>query len=186
MKVYNNITNETPPETAVALGFFDGLHLGHKKVIKKTIYFKNKGLIPAVFTFSQNPKSVLSDSDIMQITNLDEKERYLEKMGVELFYAVDFLKIKDLSPEEFVKEILFKKLNAKVAVCGFNYHFGRGAAAGAEDLKKICKKYGIKTYIIKPVLYKKEIISSTKIRNALINNDLQTANDMLGIKNDKN
>lgn len=181
MKVYSDISNENLQEKAIALGFFDGLHLGHKKVIKKALSFKNKGLIPTVFTFSQNPKAVLSDKNIMQIMDINEKESKLEKMGIELFYALDFFKIKDFTPEKFVEEILFKKLNAKVAVCGFNYHFGCGGTAGAEDLKKICKEYGIKTYIIKPVLYKKEVISSTKIRNAIIEKNFQKANDMLGI-----
>ncbi len=183
MKIYTSIPNENFGETAVALGFFDGLHLGHKKVIKKALSFKNKGLVPAVFTFSQNPKSIISNKNIMQIMDISEKENTLEKMGVKLLYLVDFSAIRNLSPEEFVEEILLKKLNAKIVVCGFNYHFGYGGTAGAEDLKKICKKYEIKTYIIKPVLYKKEIVSSTKIRNALINNDLQKANDMLGVNN---
>lgn len=183
MKIYDDLSSENNQKTAVALGFFDGLHLGHKKVIKKALYFKNRGLVPTVFTFSQNPKSILSNQNILQIMNTHEKEEKLEKMGIELFYAIDFLKVKDLSPEEFVEEILLKKLNVAAAVCGFNYHFGCGGTAGAEDLKKICKKHGIKTYIIKPVLYKKEIISSTKIRSAIVNKDFQKANDMLGIDN---
>lgn len=181
MKIYDNISHRNAQETAVALGFFDGLHLGHKKVIKKVLYFKSKGLVPTVFTFSQNPKAILSNEKIIQITDTKEKERKLEKMGIELFYAVDFLKIKDLTPEEFVEKILFKKLNAKDAVCGFNYHFGQSGIAGAEDLRKICKAYGIKTHIVKPVLYKQEIISSTKIRNAIIEKNFQRANDMLGM-----
>ncbi len=183
MKIYNKITDENSEEKAVALGFFDGLHLGHKRVIKKTVCFKNKGLTPAVFTFSQNPKSILAHSDIMQIMNSDEKKQKLEKMGIELFYSVDFEEVRNLSPEQFVKEILIKKLNTKVAICGFNYHFGRGGTAGAEDLKKICQKYGINTYIVKPVLYKKEVISSTKIREAIIEKNFQKANDMLGTDN---
>ena len=181
MKIYDKITNENLEQKDVALGFFDGLHLGHKKVIKKTIHFKNKGLTPTVFTFSQNPKSILSNKNIIQIMSTKEKEDKLEKMGAELLYIVDFSVIRNMSPEKFVKEVLFKRLNAKIAVCGFNYHFGRGGTAGAEDLKKICKEYGIKTYIVKPVLYKKEIISSTKIRNAIIKKDFQKANDMLGV-----
>lgn len=182
MEILSEIKNENRRETAVALGFFDGLHLGHKKVIKKALYFKNKGLTPTVFTFSQNPKAILSGDNILQIMDIDEKVQQLEKMGIELFYAVDFLKVKNLTPEEFVKNILLEKLHAKAVVCGFNYHFGCGGAAGAEDLKKICKKYDIKTYIVKPVLYKKEVISSTRIRNALKNNDFQKANIMLGIE----
>ncbi len=186
MKIYDNLSEINPNETAVALGYFDGLHLGHQKVINKAVSLKNKGLSPTVFTFLQNPKMVISKKKPLELTDIQNKKALIQKMGIEALYTLDFLEIRNLEPEDFVKEILFKKLNAKAAICGFNYHFGRGGVARAEDLKIISKKYGIKTYIIKPVLYKKEIISSTKIRNALVNKDLKKANDMLGIDCGKN
>ncbi len=185
MEIYNNISEVSLHETAVALGYFDGLHLGHRKVINKAVSLKNKGLSPTVLTFLQNPKSVASKNEPLRIMDTQKKKNELQKMGIEALYILNFLEIKNLEPEEFVREILFKKLNAKATVCGFNYHFGHGGKAGAEDLKIISKKYGIKTYIIKPVLYKKEIISSSKIRDALVKKDFKKANSMLGINTGK-
>lgn len=180
MKIYNNLSETNPHETAVALGYFDGLHLGHQKVINKTVSLKSKGLYPTLLTFLQNPKSVISNKEPLQIMSIEEKKEHLQIMGINELYFLNFLEIRNLEPEEFVQKILFEKLNAKATVCGFNYHFGRGGTASAEDLKIISKKYGIKTYIIKPVLYKKEIISSTKIRDALIKKDFKKVNKMLG------
>ena len=77
-----------------------------------------------------------------------------------------------------MRNILKEKLNVKCAVCGFNYHFGKGGVAGAEDLKKICKEFDIKTYIVKPVLYKSKPISSTRIRKAIKFNNISQITDM--------
>ncbi len=182
MKIYNDLSEVQSLKTAVALGFFDGMHLGHKKVILKTISCKNQGLSPAVFTFTENPKSILTHTKDLKLMSNSEKIEYLENLGVESLYLINFLDIYKLTPEEFVKKILFEKLNAGAVICGFNYHFGYGGTAGSEDLKKICKKYNIKTYIVKPVLYKKEAISSTRIRKAIKSNDIKSAKRML--KND--
>ena len=110
----------------------------------------------------------------------EEKEEKLQNLGIEILYTVNFLKIKNFSPEKFVKKILYEKLNTKVAVCGFNYHFGRGGTADAEDLKNICKNFGIEVKIIKPVLYKETPVSSSRIRNAIKQNKTLEINQMLG------
>ncbi len=179
MKIYTTLEKQDKP-TSVALGYFDGMHIGHKKVIKKAIELKKHGLIPTVFTFSQNPKSVLSGTSEQNIMSPDEKKEFLERMGVEALYIIDFAEICKLSPEEFVRDILGKKLYAKAAVCGFNYHFGYGGSADAGDLKTLCLKHGIKTKIIKPVLYEHIPISSTRIKAAIKSKDIINAKNMLG------
>ena len=115
--------------------------------------------------------------------NVQEKENAIEKLGIEELYIIDFQKIMNLTPEEFVKDILYKKLNAYSVVCGFNYHFGKGGYSNAEDLRKICKNYNIKTYIIKPVLYKSKPISSTRIRQAIKFNDISQVTNMTKTEN---
>jgi riboflavin kinase / FMN adenylyltransferase len=179
MKIYTTLEKHTEP-TAVALGYFDGLHIGHKKVIETTVELKNHGMVPTVFTFLHSPKAVLAGIPEQSIITLNEKKELLKRMGVEALYVVDFSKICKLSPDEFVRDILVEKLNAKTAVCGFNYHFGYGGCADAEDLKALCLKYGIKAKVIKPVLYQREPISSTRIKEALESKDISNAKNMLG------
>lgn len=176
MNIHTELIESENP-SAVALGYFDGIHKGHQKVISKAVSLKKFGLKPTVFTFSKNPKAILSNTAENRIMNTQEKESAIEKLGIEELYIVDFKKIMNLNPKEFVKDILYKKLNAYSVICGFNYHFGKGGYSNAEDLRKICKHYNIKTYIIKPVLYKSKPISSTRIRQAIkFNNISQVAN----------
>ena len=182
MNTHNEFTSNCEP-SAVALGYFDGIHRGHQKVISKAVSLKKYGLKPTVFTFSQNPKSVISGTPENRITNNKEKETEIQKLGIEELYIVNFENIKNMTSIEFVEDLLYKKLNAHAVVCGFNYHFGKGGHSNAEDLKKIFKNYNIKTYIIKPVLYKSKPISSTRIREALKQNDVSKVTDMMKGKN---
>lgn len=179
MKIYNTLEKQHHP-TSVSLGYFDGIHIGHRKVIEKTVELKKHGLTPTVFTFSHSPKSIISGIPEQRIISLDEKKEVLANMGVEILYIIDFLKICKLSPEEFVNRVLNQMLNAKAVVCGFNYHFGFGGSADASDLKTLCLKYDIKAKIIKPVLYQRKPISSTRIRTALKSKDMINAKNMLG------
>ena len=179
MKIYNTLEKQTKP-AAVALGYFDGIHVGHRKVIEKAVKLKKHGLLPTVFTLTQNPKSILSGIPEQKIMGVDKKKEILEHLGIEALYIIDFLEIYKLSPTEFVENILVEKLDAKVAVCGFNYHFGFGGYANAEDLRNICLKHAVKTKIINPVLYQRSPISSTRIREALKSKDVINAANMLG------
>lgn len=178
MKVYNALEKQSLP-TAVALGYFDGVHIGHQKVLKKTVKFKKNNLIPTVFTFSSNPKSEIMKTPEKKIFSMAEKQSAMENLGIEIMYVTDFLKIKNMSAEQFVREILFKTLNAKVVVCGFNYHFGAGGISDATDLKRICMDYGITTKIVNPVLFNKTPVSSTRIRKALMEGNAFDLQNML-------
>ena len=178
MKIYTSLEKQSTP-LSVALGYFDGVHKGHKKVITETVNFKSKGVVPSVFTFSENPRSVLSNSKCHQLIDNNTKQKIFSNLNVEILYMIDFNLIKNLSPEEFVKNILKDTLNAKYVVCGFNYHFGKNAIADAVKLKNLCSEFDIETKIINPILYKCEPISSTRIRKALENKDSFNAQNML-------
>ncbi len=180
MKIYTNLEKQLSP-LCVALGYFDGIHKGHQKVITAAVKLKKHGFIPTVFTFNQNPKSIIFGTPEHRITDEKLKEKILEEMGIEILYKVDFENLRNLSAENFVKEVLHEKLNAKYVVCGFNYHFGKNGIADAYDLKRICLDYEIKTKIASPVLYKHEPISSTRIRKALLNNDSESVSQMLNL-----
>ena len=119
-------------KSAVALGIFDGLHLGHQSVISLAVKGTAQGLVPTVLTFSENPKFCGGGQALLTER---EKIRLLSGMGVQQLYLLDFNSIKDMTADEFVCNILRGTCRAEKACCGFNYTFGRGGKAGSADLK---------------------------------------------------
>lgn len=176
MRVLRDLT-PSDKKTAVALGYFDGIHLGHKAVIGKAIDAKKSGLVPAAFTFSSTPKSKDKNS---QLLTYNEKLGIFENLGIEILYILDFEKLKDYSPEDFVKKIISEVFNAGEVFCGFNYRFGKTGAGSTDELKQLCKKENIKVGICNPVELDGDLVCSTEIRNALKNGDIKKANRFLG------
>ena len=164
-------------KTAVAIGFFDGLHLGHIEVIKKTL--ERQGLSSVVFTFSDKtllPKFTVGEN----IINYQLKQELLAKVGIDYIFAPDFDLVKNLSPEDFVDDILIKHLNASFVTCGYDFHFAKGGKSNSEKLKEICEKRGIEIEIVPPVRLDGEIVSSTAIRAMIKSGELEKANALLG------
>lgn len=182
MKVIYDIV-PSDSETFTALGFFDGLHLGHRDVIDEAVNRSQKaGIKSCIFTFSRRPKSVLTGEPDMSLTTVEEKLALIEGEGVDILYIVDFAEIMSLSGEEFVRSVLVEKLKCRGVVCGFNYHFGRGGRSDSTDLSELCTKFGCEVIARSPIQYKKIAVSSSRIRNALQSGDISSANDMLGRK----
>lgn len=173
--------NDYIPEnkTAVALGAFDGVHLGHRAVLERAVAEKKNGLAAGVFTFrtgtvtskSENSEAVISDG---------RKLEELLKIGVEYVYSPDFSQLKDLSGEDFVKEILIKKLNMKTAVCGSDFRFAKNAAGDSDTLKKLGEKYGFDVIVVEPLCVDGTTVSSTAIRRLIREGNIKQANKMLG------
>ena len=168
---------ESPRPTAVALGYFDGVHLGHQAVIRAAVEQKKNGLAPAVFTFSSTPKRGTEHS---QLTGFIEKARIFEQLGIEILYIIDFDTVKNKTPEEFVSSVIKKIFKAEKVFCGFNYHFGKDGAGTSGDLERLCLENGIKAEIQKPVKRGRERVSSSAIREHLREGDVVSANRMLG------
>ncbi|MCL1823755.1 MAG: bifunctional riboflavin kinase/FAD synthetase [Oscillospiraceae bacterium] len=166
------------PAAAAALGYFDGVHLGHKEVIKTTLSLQQYE--PVVFTFrSLSPLPKLKNNNI-NITTDNLKHKLLKNLGVKHIYSYDFTEIKGLSPENFVSEILIKTLNAEAVCCGYDFRFGEGGNAGADKLTELCNKYGVATIIVPPVRINNTPVSSTFIRELITKGDIKTANKFLG------
>jgi riboflavin kinase/FMN adenylyltransferase len=178
MIVYRTLTPAEGP-SAVALGSFDGLHIGHRKVISLALAEKERGLTPTVFTFAENPKVHSRSFGGLLLTN-DEKIRLLETMGVERLYLLDFDAIRDLGPAEFVQNILADVCHAKLTCCGFNFTFGRGGKAGSTELNRLCEPLGIATSVAGAVLAGGEPVSSTRIRRLIEAGEVEAAADLLG------
>lgn len=179
MKIYDNIEKLTMP-TAVALGHFDGVHIGHQLVIGNAVKCKKQGLSPVVITFKQNPACVVSPKKIPYLMENSSKNEYISQLGVEHLFNLDFKSIMNVTAEEFVSEILHKQLNAKRVYCGFNYHFGSGGTANSEVLRDLCSDYGIEVVALPPAMYSDEPVSSTRIRHYLKQGRIADVTKMLG------
>lgn len=166
-------------KSAVALGFFDGLHLGHTKVIVQALLQELTPLIPIVFTFSG--KSVLPKFRQREdIISHDLKLELLEKMGVKHIYAPDFDDVKDMTAEQFVEEILVNRLNAGFVSCGYDFRFAKGGTADADTLRELCGSRGIELCVVPAVKIDGETVSSTLIRQLIKSGDIEKANLLLG------
>ena len=161
---------------AVALGTFDGFHLGHKMVIDKTKLSKRKS---AVLLFDEHPQKVLSHKSPGELITKSEREKLLEKWQVEPI-TVSFSEIMSLSYEDFFYKILLEKIGATALSCGFNYRFGAKAGGNAEILKALCQKENIELFVSEAVEFNGEPVSSTRIRNLIKQGDIESANAMLG------
>ena len=158
-------------KSAVALGLFDGVHKGHKAVIEKMLSSCDETLIPTVFTFDffKNGGRVITFSD---------KEKILYDMGVKVIYSPPFSEIKNLSPDEFIEEILIKKMNAEKLFCGENFTFGKDRKGTATYLKEKAETLGVKTVIIPTVKQNKKEISSTFMKTLMKEGRIKELNEI--------
>ncbi len=168
-------------KTACALGLFDGVHRGHQLVIGKACQYRKQGLKPAVFTFATDTVTTKGhDGKIEMILTDEGKQRCFEKLGVEYLFSPRFSDYKDMSCEQFVKDVLRDKLGCERAVCGTDFRFGKGAGGDCDTLCELGEKYGIKVDVMKQLCDANGVISSTVIRSAIRYGEMQMANDMLG------
>ena len=160
-------------ELCIALGDFDGVHLGHQAIINSTVN-NELNLTPAVYTFNTNCKGA------KLITDNEQKEALLRKYGIKEVIFGEFNKIKDLSPTEFVNDILISDLNAKVIVCGTDFKFGKNAVGDVSTLEAICKEHKIKLCLVDILDFTQDKISSSDIRERIENGDMENVSKLLG------
>ena len=173
----NKIKNQG---TAVALGYFDGIHMGHKSVLKKALdKAEEKGLVPVVVLFDIHPRKLLSGNVPPVLTSEDKKRKLLTDMGFEI-YDFNFREGMNYEPQEFIEKILIENLGARVVSCGFDYHYGKGGKGNPETMRTALEKMGVEFYSLEPVLSGDEIVSSTAIRRFISEGEIQKANAMLG------
>lgn len=184
MKIYKSINHFlTKKKTVITIGTFDGVHLGHQSILKKVNDAKNLGNTESLLlTFFPHPRMVLQqDTSIKLLNTIDEKAELLDKFGIDNLIIHPFdATFSNLSAEEFVKEILVNKLNIHKIIIGHDHRFGKNRKADINDLIEFGGKYGFEVEQISAQEINEIAISSTKIRNALLEGDIQLANQYLG------
>lgn len=174
--------NSTKP-SVITIGTFDGVHIGHKKIINQLTSISSKNnLISILLSFLPHPKMVLqNDKELKLINTIQEKEGLLNSLNLDYLIIKEFTKeFSRLSALEFVRDILVNKLNAKHIIIGYDHHFGRNRTANIEQLKEFGELYDFKVTEILAQDIDDIAISSTKIRKSLINGEITLANKFLG------
>ncbi len=167
--------------SSIALGFFDGVHIAHKKIIEKAVDYANKnGLSPIALTFDRSPLEILSPGKIRYITDITQKELLIKEIGAEIEFLTLTQGLLDMSAEEFVKTVLVDKYHIRHAVCGYNYTFGKDGKGNTDLLKRLGEKYGFGTEVCDCVTYNDITASATNIRTLLAEGNVVLAGKLLG------
>ena len=165
------------------IGTFDGIHIGHQKILKQVVKLaKKQDYEPVVLTLFPHPRMVLQKDDSIKLLNtIDERIDLLKSFGIQDVIVKTFTKeFANLSAKEYVKQILVDELNTKQIVIGYDHHFGKNRSANIKDLKEFAKLYDFTVKEISAQDIEDVTVSSTKIRNALDNGEVATANSFLG------
>jgi len=169
--------------SVVTIGTFDGVHVGHKKIFNRLVNIaKEEKLQAIVLTFFPHPRMVVQkDTNIKMINTIDEKSDLLESEGVDHLVVKKFTKdFSRLSAQEYVRDILVNTLHVKHIIIGYDHHFGRNRTANIDDLKAFGDIYDFKVTEISAQDINEVTVSSTKIRKALNEGDIKSANAFLG------
>lgn len=168
--------------TAVAIGTFDGVHLGHQHILNETCnYAKAKNLKPAILTMSQHPRLLVKGSAPPLLSDLDTKLKIFEEMGFAYVLLLDFTpELREMSPETYLQNFVVETLKAQYISIGYNHHFGKDRAGGPEFLKDWSKANGSELYVCEPVRAGSEVVSSSRIREYILEGDITKANLLLG------
>jgi riboflavin kinase / FMN adenylyltransferase len=166
--------------SAIAIGNFDGFHLGHKKIIDtlKTIA-NQKNLASVIVTFTPNPKLFFGREQYLISTD-EQKKELLEKQGVDYLSIIDFPSVVDMTDEDFLVNFLIRKFHMKHIVMGENFRFGKGREGDISFLKAASERFDFQFSVVKSVMLGDTRISSTTVRRLLADADLECANRMLG------
>ena len=184
MKRFNNINEfNCRKSTIITIGTFDGVHLGHQKILKKlNVEAENNGLESSVLTFFPHPRTVLNPNSSLKLINtIEERISLFKKSKIDNLIVHPFTKeFSELDSEDYVKNILVDQLKAKIVLIGYDHKFGKNRTADINNLKEYGIKYNFEVIEIKAEEINDIAISSTKIRNSIEEGDIQLTNSYLG------
>ncbi|MEJ7691443.1 bifunctional riboflavin kinase/FAD synthetase [Daejeonella sp.] len=185
MKIYNHIDEFSKINNAVVtIGTFDGVHIGHQKIISRLQEIaRQKNGETVILTFFPHPRMILHPEDkaIKLITTMQEKAHRLEKLGIDHLIITPFTRdFSNLSPQEYISKVLVDKIGTKQLVIGYDHRFGKDREGGLEHLQKFSSDFGFEVEEIPEQDINDVAVSSSKIRNAILSGDVKTATDFLG------
>ncbi len=167
--------------SAVTLGKFDGLHLGHRQLIDLVVSYKEKGLTAVMFSFLLHPANLFSEREFELIYTEEEKRRQIKKSGIDVLISYPFTQdTRNMEPQDFIKNILIDRLDAKVIVVGSDFRFGADRKGDVVLLKQEEEKYGYTVIALEKLKLNNKIISSSSIRLALKEGKMEQVTAMLG------
>ncbi len=168
-------------KSSLALGFFDGLHLGHNVVLKNAIHIaKENNTQSCAVIFKNHPSIILSPNKVEQILTLDEKLEIMDKIGLDNVILLNFEDYASLSAQNYLENILVKNFSPIAITTGFNHNFGFNRLGNPKFLKENEKKFGYKYYEVPPFVVHNNIVSCSVIRNYLHLGNFPEANELLG------
>ena len=183
LKVHHSINSYSKSPSAITIGTFDGVHLGHQKIIKKLQSIaKQNGLQSVILTFFPHPRMVLQSAVQIKLLNtIEERQEILSDLGLDHLVIKKFTKdFSKLSAEQYARDILVNDLNAKYVIIGYDHRFGKNRRADIKDLINFGKQFNFKVEEISVKDVDEVAVSSTKIRTSLNLGDVGTANTFLG------
>jgi riboflavin kinase/FMN adenylyltransferase len=185
MKVYNHIDEFKQIKNAVVtIGTFDGVHIGHQKIISRLQEVaRQKGGETVILTFFPHPRMILhpDDLNIKLISTMEEKAERLSNLGIDHLIITPFTRdFSNLSPQEYIREVLVKKIGTTQIIIGYDHRFGKDRSGGLKELQHYSSELGFEVEEIPEQDIDDVAISSTKIRNAILSGDVKTAETFLG------
>jgi riboflavin kinase/FMN adenylyltransferase len=185
MKVYNHIDEFKQIKNAVVtIGTFDGVHIGHQKIISRLQEVaRQKGGETVILTFFPHPRMILhpDDLNIKLISTMEEKAERLSNLGIDHLIITPFTRdFSNLSPQEYIREVLVKKIGTAQIIIGYDHRFGKDRSGGLKELQHYSSELGYEVEEIPEQDIDDVAISSTKIRNAILSGDVKTAETFLG------
>lgn len=184
VKIHRDLNNFRAVNAVLTIGTFDGVHLGHRKIIERLKKISEKiGGESVIFTFDPHPRKVVApdETNLRILTTLDEKIELFEKSGIDHLIIFPFTsEFAQLSYEQFVEQILVGQIRTKYLVVGYDHKFGKDRQGGFEFLRKCADRLGFQIEKLDVLLMNESNISSTKIREAIQKGDFETANSFLG------
>lgn len=185
MRIYNDISEfDRLNQAAVTIGTFDGVHLGHQKIIKRlSVLAKKRGAETVLLTFFPHPRMILhpEDANLKLITSISEKAERLRQLGIDHLIITPFTRdFSNLSPQEYIKDILVDRIGMKQLVIGYDHRFGKDREGGLTHLQQYAPVYDFELEEIPQQDINDMAVSSTKIRMALLAGDVKMAYEFLG------
>lgn len=171
-----------PDDCTVAIGNFDGVHRGHRKIIKVLLEeAKKDNLYPLLLTFHPHPAKVLTDRKIELLQTLEQRLTEIKKSGVRMVVVISFdHTFAQITADEFIRTIIIQKLKAKKVIVGENFRFGKDRLGDVAELNKLAPQYGFSVQSILPLTVEDSMVSSSLIRELLHLGEIERANTLIG------